>query len=257
MEGKWDFFLGCTNPLKNHLTLTLCSHSSFTLYCLFIPLFPLAQSPQSSLNQAFPHPADPMAWPARASQLQLWRAVRRLRQRLSVTPPGSHWCLDVVLAYEWRVQSARQGGETLTPWLLPELTFSQAEGLSSSNPLPSPHSSRSPSYCYNSCLYSRWYNYPSILCWLSLRSMLSVRVHQRCFGRLDHCNLWVTLVAKRLHDAEMSRGKSKLFLAFIAQYMWIHIVMEKLFFNEGKNILLVLNLKSSKVKVQYYHYKNK
>lgn len=89
-------------------------------------------------------PADPASWPCWAGQLQLWPAVRRLRQRLSVTPTGSQQCLAVVLSSEWRVQSARRGGEPLTPWLLPELALSPAqvstEGLSSC----SPHTSRSP-----------------------------------------------------------------------------------------------------------------
>lgn len=105
-----------------------------------------------------PHPSliiqsTPCPDPARAAQLQLWPAVRRLRQRLSVTPTGSHRCLEVVLACEWRVQSARRGGETLTPWLLPELALSRAEvaaeGASSSRPLPSsPGHHR---HCCNGC----------------------------------------------------------------------------------------------------------
>lgn len=122
-------------------------------YLLFVPILhslllahtsissPSIFSPHSSLNHLYPFspcPVDPMPWPTRASLLQLWPAVRRLRQRLSVTPTGSHWCLDVVLACEWRVQSARRGGETLTPWLLPEVALSRAEvtaeGLSSSLP---------------------------------------------------------------------------------------------------------------------------
>lgn len=108
--------------------------------------FPSISSPSiffthSSLNH--PRPLSPLhltplPWPPRAGQLQLWPAVRRLRQRLSVTPTGSQWCLAVVLAREWRVQSARRGGEPLTPWLLPRLALSRAEvsaeGLSS--PLP-------------------------------------------------------------------------------------------------------------------------
>lgn len=82
--------------------------------------------------------ANPVPWPPQAGQLQLWPAVRRLRQRLSVTPTGSQWCLAVVLSREWKVQSSRRGGEALTPWLLPELALSRAkvsrEGLSSALP---------------------------------------------------------------------------------------------------------------------------
>lgn len=97
---------------------------------------------QSSLLPA-PPPTDSMPWPTRVSQLQLWPMVRRLRQRLSVTPTGSQRCLAVVLVCEWRVQSARRGGEPLTPWLLPEFALSRAEVTRDVLSAP-PHTSRSP-----------------------------------------------------------------------------------------------------------------
>lgn len=110
------------------------------------PSFLRSSSPLTYLSIiSAPPPSDPVPWPTRVGQLQLWPTVRRLRQRLRVTPTGSQRCLAVVLACEWGVQSARRGGEPLTPWLLPELALSRAEvnGEVLSSPLP-PHTSRSP-----------------------------------------------------------------------------------------------------------------
>lgn len=142
----WDHFqFGCISPLKIHLTplplQSLTSHSSLR--------------PPSSLNHLHPSsplPADPVPWPARAGQLQLWPAVRRLRQRLSATPTGSQWCLAVVLGCEWRVQSARRGGEppdALTlAWACPFPSRGQRGGPVLAAPPAPPGHHR---YCCNSC----------------------------------------------------------------------------------------------------------
>lgn len=125
-----------------------------------------------------PSPADPVPWPSRAGQHQLWPVVRRLRQRLSVTPTGSRWCLDVVLAREWRVQSARRGGEALMPWLLHELALSRAEVTAEGPVLVTPPTPPARPghhrYCCNGCHKNTRYHYHSIF--VCARSQIHVKL---------------------------------------------------------------------------------
>lgn len=145
-SSAWFFFLAIS------FSILFFSHFPFDLTFFFFFLlhhhFLIHLLAHLSIIPS-PPPLRPRALtePGRSSAAAT--AVRRLRQRLSVTPTGSQRCLAVVLAPEWRVHSARRTGDTLTPWLLPRFALSRAkvttEAPSSLLPAPPGHQG----YCCN------------------------------------------------------------------------------------------------------------